>query len=61
MLERFAKLIRRPKRGKAKGRKPKRWPVKRATGILAGLAQRPLVLVACGAGIGLVIGALLAT
>src|SRR5215472_17329099 len=61
MLERFAKLIRRPKRGKAKGRKPKRWPVKRATGILAGLAQRPLVLVAYGAGIGLVIGALLAT
>ena len=61
MIERFAKLIRRPKRGKAKGRKSRRRPVKRATGILAALAQRPLVLVACGAGIGLVIGALLAT
>src|SRR6516162_8534745 len=61
MIERFAKLIRRPKRGKAKGRKPKRRPVKGATGILAALAQGPLVLVACGAGIGLIIGALLAT
>jgi uncharacterized protein len=61
MLERFAKLIRRPRRGKAKSLKPKRRPAKRAAGFLAALAERPMLLVACGAGIGLVIGALLAT
>jgi uncharacterized protein len=66
MLERFAKLIRRPKRGKAQGgrpktRRPARRPAKRAAGFFAALAARPMLLVACGAGIGLVTGALLAT
>src|SRR5215813_13671568 len=61
MLERFAKLISRPKRGKGKSRKPKRRAAKRAGVFLTTLAERPMLLLACGAGIGLVVGALLAT
>lgn len=65
MLERFARLIRRPKRGpkggKARSRKPKRRSAKSAAGFFVALAERPMLLVACGAGIGLVVGALLAT
>jgi len=44
-----------------KSRKAKSGRVKTASGFLTALAKRPALLLACGAGIGLIIGALVAT
>jgi uncharacterized protein len=67
MFERFAKRwLSARKRVRGKGRVTRRRKAKssRATaapGLLAALAKRPALLLACGAGIGLIIGALVAT
>jgi polysaccharide deacetylase 2 family uncharacterized protein YibQ len=67
MFERFAKrYLGARKRGRGKGRgtksrRAKTGRAKTASGFLTGLARRPALLVACGAGIGLIIGALVAT
>src|SRR5258707_1100108 len=67
MFERFAKRwLGARKRTRAKGRGTRRRKAngRRATtasGFLAALARRPALLLACGAGIGLIVGAVVAT
>jgi len=67
MFERFAKRWLsarkrvRGKGGRAKSRRAKGRKATAAPGFLAALAKRPALLLACGAGIGLVVGALVAT
>jgi polysaccharide deacetylase 2 family uncharacterized protein YibQ len=67
MFERFAKRFlsaRKRVRGKGRGSKSRKARSRKATatpGFLAALARRPALLLACGAGIGLIVGALVAT
>ncbi|MFI5019255.1 MAG: hypothetical protein ACHQHK_15015, partial [Dongiales bacterium] len=67
MFERFAKRwlgARKRTRGKGRGTKSRKAKSRRATtatGFLAALARRPALLLACGAGIGLIVGAVVAT
>ena len=72
MFERFAKRwlgARKRGRGKGRGTKSRKARSGRAKaglakvgpGFLAALAKRPALLLACGAGIGLIVGALVAT
>src|SRR5258708_39637423 len=66
MFERFAKRwLGTRKRTRAKGRGTRRRKAKgrratTASGFLAALARRPALLLACGAGIGLIVGAVVA-
>ena len=67
MFERFAKRwlgARKRTRGKGRGTRSRKAKSRRATaayGFLAALARRPALLLACGAGIGLIVGAVVAT